>query len=392
MQEHPILGRLWIGHSPLLDRQRRPVATRLTVYPSTPEAAVDATALLAVLAEAWPPDPASGRPALLLNLASEPLLRALIASGGAYRPLLELPAFIAAGAALTEPLAAYAAAGGMLVLRGGTPSSLPAALRGSIGQLIVDAPAGVPAAGGPPCIVAGDGTLFALDAAFKRGASAVLGWPFADLPPPVRGRTMPPDVQAVVELIDCVRREEPVDRLEAVLKKDATLAFRLLRYLNSPAFGLTVEIGSMRHAVLLLGYQRLGRWLGVLLASASPDPDLRPVLYAAIRRGLFFEELLRGSDDPEMRGELFLCGVFSLLDRMLRLPFDALLKMVPVPTRVHEALVDGSGPFQPYLELARAIESESLFDIRETAERLLLGPAEVNRALLQTLVVARDVG
>jgi EAL and modified HD-GYP domain-containing signal transduction protein len=43
------------------------------------------------------------------------------------------------------------------------------------------------------------------------------------------------------------------------------------------------------------------------------------------------------------------------------------------------------GPYGPYLELVRAIESESLFDIRDCTERLLLGPGEVNRALLSSL-------
>jgi EAL and modified HD-GYP domain-containing signal transduction protein len=72
-------------------------------------------------------------------------------------------------------------------------------------------------------------------------------------------------------------------------------------------------------------------------------------------------------------GELFICGVFSLLDRMMAQPFDELLKSVPVPEGVRQALVDQAGPYQPFLELVRAVENESLFDFRDSAERLLLG-------------------
>jgi EAL and modified HD-GYP domain-containing signal transduction protein len=82
-------------------------------------------------------------------------------------------------------------------------------------------------------------------------------------------------------LINRVDREEPADRLEAVLKTDPTLAFRLMRYINSPAFGLSVEINSFRHAIMVLGYNRLKRWLALLLASASKDPNVKPVMYAA---------------------------------------------------------------------------------------------------------------
>jgi EAL and modified HD-GYP domain-containing signal transduction protein len=265
-------------------------------------------------------------------------------------------------------------------------------LRGRVDHQILEPGTGV-AVGEPRLVVAGDGTRAAFDGAFARGAAGVLGWMFADPPQPSTGRkAMPSDVQVIVELIDRARREEPIDRLEATLKRDATVAFRLLRYLNSPAFGLTVEIGSLRHALMLLGYERLGRWLAVLLATASKDPEMRPVMFAALRRGLLFEQLLSNPDAAEMRGELFICGVFSLLDRMLRQPFGELLKSIPVADRVAEALVGGSGPLQPYLELARAIESESVFDIREKAEALLLGPSEINAALLRTLVAAREVG
>ena len=69
---------------------------------------------------------------------------------------------------------------------------------------------------------------------------------------------------------------------------------------------------------MLLGYQRLKRWLALLLATASKDVNLRPVMFAAVRRGLLMEELVAGNGDEEMRSEMFICGVFSLLDRMFQ--------------------------------------------------------------------------
>jgi EAL and modified HD-GYP domain-containing signal transduction protein len=83
-----------------------------------------------------------------------------------------------------------------------------------------------------------------------------------------------------------------------------------MRYLNSAAFGLTVEINSFGHALMLLGYQRLKRWLALLLASSSKGVGARHLLYGAVRRGLLMEELGRTQGDAEMRGEMFICGVF----------------------------------------------------------------------------------
>jgi len=180
-------------------------------------------------------------------------------------------------------------------------------------------------------------------------------------------------------------------RLEQTLKRDPSLAFKLLRYLNSAAFGLPVEVTSFRHAIMLLGYPRLKRWLALLLTTASKDHNMRPVMHAALRRGLLLEDLAKGMSDAELRDEMFICGLFSLLDHMLKQPFDKLLQSIPMPERVRQALVDKTGPYQPYLELIHAIESESVFDYRSAAEKLMLGAEEINHALLRALSKAAQL-
>jgi EAL and modified HD-GYP domain-containing signal transduction protein len=114
-------------------------------------------------------------------------------------------------------------------------------------------------------------------------------------------------------------------------------------------------------------------------------------MFAAVRRGLLMEELVRGSGDEELRNEVFICGVFSLLDRMFQQPFEQLLGSIPVPQRVYQALVEDSGPYQPYIEMVRAVESESLFDFRESAEKLLMSVIEINRAQLRALMAASEL-
>ena len=191
-------------------------------------------------------------------------------------------------------------------------------------------------------------TVADMEAAFARGAHAVLGWPIDDAISATAARTgkpmAQPDLQVVVELIHRVDSEEPIEKLENTLKRDPSLAFKLLRYINSPAFGLRVEISSFRHAIMMLGYQRLKRWLALLLATASKDVNLKPVMFAAVRRGLLMEELVAGSGDEEMSNEMFICGVFSLLDRMFQESFAKLLGSIPVPERVYQALVENDRP------------------------------------------------
>jgi EAL and modified HD-GYP domain-containing signal transduction protein len=255
------------------------------------------------------------------------------------------------------------------------------------------APAGVTRSIGH--VQSGVRTVADMEGSFQRGAEAVLGWPIDDAVTTTAARSgknvAAPGMQAIVELIRQVDKEEAIEKLEATLKRDPALAFKLLRYINSPAFGLRVEISSFRHAIMMLGYQRLKRWLALLLATASKDVNLKPVMFAAVRRGLLMEELVRSTGDEEMRNEMFICGVFSLLDRMFQQPFKELLESIPVPEGVRQALADNTGPYQPYIELVQAVEGETLFEFRDAADKLMMSVSEINRAQLRALMAASEL-
>jgi EAL and modified HD-GYP domain-containing signal transduction protein len=127
------------------------------------------------------------------------------------------------------------------------------------------------------------------------------------------------------------------------------------------------------------------------MTGAIDNPDMRPLMFLAVRRGLLMEELARGLADEALRNEAFICGVFSLLDRMLGQPFDELLKSVPVPERVAHALTDDSGELAPSLALAMAIESSLPMDIQQADEAMMLSPGEANRAALTALAASRQL-
>jgi EAL and modified HD-GYP domain-containing signal transduction protein len=396
MTDHPILGQVVLGYSPMIDRGRAVTATRLTVFPAKPDLQVDAAQLLEALGQVWP---ASGGQ-VSLNIVSETLLHDLMAAKPATNLMVEVPAFMASDPAHTEALAKLHAHGNTLLIKGRPLRELPRELlpcfRYSIIDLSEERRGEAPPAAGISRNIAhvqqGVRTMVEMEQAFQRGAVAVLGWPVDDAIELSNARsTSRPDMQTIVELIRRVDKEEPADRLEAILRNDPTLAFKLMRYINSPAFGLRVEISSFRHALMLLGYQRLKRWLALLLASASKDTNMKPVMFAAVRRGLLMEELGRPLGDEEMRNEMFICGVFSLLDKMMRAPFAELLKTIPVPDRVYQTLVDGTGPYQPYFNIVLAVEQESLFDIRAAADALMMSVTEINQAELRALAAAAQL-
>ncbi|MBK6866040.1 MAG: HDOD domain-containing protein [Ideonella sp.] len=401
MNDASILGQVAMCYSAFIDRNRAVTATRLTVFPLRPDAPPDVRLLLEALAQVWPPD--GGR--VSLNIASERLLADLLRAPPSVNLMIEVPSFMAGDPAHRDALQTLHAAGNVLLLKGRPASELPREVLPWFAYSIIDLsedrrinegaprPANV-ASRSIAHVQSGIRTIADMQASFERGAAAVLGWPIDDAIATTHRSARSvgqADLQVIVELIHRVDREESVARLEQTLRRDPTLAFKLLRYINSPALGLRVEISSFAHAIMMLGHRKLKRWLAVLLATASKDANLKPVMFAAVRRGLLLEELARSVGDEEMRNEMFICGVFSLIDRIFNQPFAELLKTIPVPERVSQALIDASGPYQPYVELVHAVEGQSLHDIRAAAEGLLMGIAEINRAQLRALAAAAQL-
>jgi EAL and modified HD-GYP domain-containing signal transduction protein len=393
---HAVLEHVILGCGAMFDARRQPMTSRLTVHPFKEGVEPDPHGLLATLADAWPEEAGP----MSLNLTSEAWLSALMDVKTPAHLMIEVPAFLAGEPAWEQRIRQRASEGLGLVLKGRPLAPLPADLMACFKCAIVDRAddrrqSAAPTAGAVrslPFVQSGNATPAEAGDSFKRGAQAVLGWPLGEAPDgskPKKG--VPGSVQVVLDLIQRVDREEPAAKLEVILRGDPSLAFRLMRYINSPGFGLSVEINSFSHALMMLGYARLKRWLALLVTSAIDDPDLKPMMFLAVRRGLFMEELTRSHGDEATRNEVFLCGVFSLLDRMLGQTFRQLLGSLPVPERVQQALVDGEGPYQPSLDLAIAVEMESPIDIRERTEAMMLSPGEVNRAALKAMGLARQL-
>jgi EAL and modified HD-GYP domain-containing signal transduction protein len=92
-------------------------------------------------------------------------------------------------------------------------------------------------------------TLEDLETSFRRGAVAVLGWPIDDAAVPTGGkREVQADLQVIMELMSRVDQGEPIEKMEATLRRDPRWPSSCCAIINSAAFGLSVEVSSFRHA------------------------------------------------------------------------------------------------------------------------------------------------
>jgi EAL and modified HD-GYP domain-containing signal transduction protein len=229
------------------------------------------------------------------------------------------------------------------------------------------------------------------DACAQLGLDAFVGKLHLTPRPGNESKGLNPAQTVILQLMDMVRKNADVPQIEAVLKRDATLSYKLLRYINSAGFGLGREIQSLRQALALLGYQPLYRWLSLLLATASTTGYSPVLLETAVIRGRL-TELLGQAFLPRNEAEnLFVAGMFSLLDRLLGIPMAEVLDKVQLSAAVSEALLTRAGMYGPYLALAEACELNSPL-IGSLAASLDISPADVNKAHLDALAWSQNLG
>ena len=185
-------------------------------------------------------------------------------------------------------------------------------------------------------------------------------------------RQLSTPVAAAAAALAAVIADKPMRELATLFKSDPTISYRLLRTVNSVAFGLSRPAESIHDALILLGSKELYRWLTALLVSSETNRPLAPALYeTALTRARLCEliALERGTEPPEA---LFVTGAFSLLDVLLDVPLEVPLATARLSETAVEALISASGPWRPHLDAALAFENADDNALDQVAAKLRL--------------------
>ncbi len=228
------------------------------------------------------------------------------------------------------------------------------------------------------------------DMASSKGVQLFQGFWFSR-PALVEAKLLSPTQHSIIQLINLVRNQASTDEIEEVLKKDAGLAFNLMRLINSTGFGLAREITSFRQAVMLMGLKKLFRWAALLLTASRSGGIPSAVGHTAVVRGRLMELLALEILPAEEADQAFVVGIFSMLDVMLSMPLASAVGLLHVPPPVADALLERSGTLGQLLVLAEACESHDDMAFDQAAHSLSLSSQQINWAHLQALAWADHV-
>jgi EAL and modified HD-GYP domain-containing signal transduction protein len=226
---------------------------------------------------------------------------------------------------------------------------------------------------------------------FDRGFHFFQGYYFAK-PQTVSARIVNPAYANVLQLLDLVLKRADISELEEVLKRDPALSFKLLRYINSSGFGLMCEVTSFRHAVMILGYTKLFRWLTLLFASVRNGAIAPALARTCVTRGKMMELLAKELMGPDEVDNAFVVGIFSTLDVMLGVSMDKALGSISLPEAVTDALMRREGPLGPFLKIVEASEQSDLSALENLATSQGLDANAVNGAQISALAWTETLG
>ncbi len=157
-----------------------------------------------------------------------------------------------------------------------------------------------------------------------------------------------------------------------IISQDTALIISLLRLANTRSFNS--EITSVRVAVSMLGQKDLTRWIQTTVIEKLCSDKPNELMRLSLLRAKFAENLAPVFGMAMRSQELFLTGLFSILDIILDCSMEEALSMVRVSGKIRAALLEHTGSLAEVLHFIVKYESA---EWQEVSRQLVLKNIEI---------------
>ena len=173
--------------------------------------------------------------------------------------------------------------------------------------------------------------------------------------------------------------------IEDILKQEPSLLYKLLRYLNSAYFGLRAEITSIRHALALLGEEKLRKWTSVAAMVHLAHDKPSELIITSLVRARFCESLAVPLGMAVKETDLFLLGLMSTMDAVLGRHMSQVVREVPLSEEVTAALLNEQSSFCDVLTIVLALEEGAWHHVSRPIARLRLDESVIPGVYLRAI-------
>ncbi len=160
-----------------------------------------------------------------------------------------------------------------------------------------------------------------------------------------------------------------IEEIESIIKHDVSLAYKLFRFINSASYGFRVEIRSISHALLLLGKREIKRWLTIIVMSGIGKEKPMELMVTAVIRARFLESIAEEFKLEDHPSDLFLIGMFSLVEAFIDLPMSEILAELPLDDHVKTVLMGEDGQSYDILGCVKAFEKGEWETVSSIAQK-----------------------
>ena len=229
--------------------------------------------------------------------------------------------------------------------------------------------------------------------ALKDGFTLFQGYFFRH-PERMRARRIPTSQAGNLRLLQAISAPEvDLAAVEDLIKHDASLCYRLLRYLNSPLLGVSSPVKSIRHGMNLLGERELVRWIRMAITLAMGQEKCSDLVLSSLVRARFCELLAPKVDHGT--SDLFLMGMLSLMDAILEIPMGVVVEGLALnPDTKAELLGAKTGNktrLSPVYDLMVAREAGDWEAVTVQAKKLNVSLPFINRAYNEAMSWAHQM-
>jgi EAL and modified HD-GYP domain-containing signal transduction protein len=226
------------------------------------------------------------------------------------------------------------------------------------------------------------------DEAVALGYTYLQGY-FFSKPLVLSGRDVPAVKQRYLELLREINRTDlDFADLEDVIKREPSLTYKLMTYINSVAFSFRSRITSVRQSLALLGEDAVRKWASVVALAALAHEQPSELLVSSLIRARFCEVIAASVKLEERGQELFLMGLFSLLDAITGRPMHDVLANLPLADDIKMALLGNRNRLRDVLACVLAYEQAEWETFGLFAAKLRLDEGETVRIYLEAVVWA----
>ena len=189
-----------------------------------------------------------------------------------------------------------------------------------------------------------------------------------------------------LKLIEELNKEEiDIEKIEKDIKNDLSLSYKLLMLVNSAYYGLKTKVTSIKKAIMLIGTGELKKWLYVItLKSINSDkPD--EVIKMSLIRAYFGETLVKRRKLKASSSDMFLTGLFSMIDVLTESNMEKVLINLPVSQQVKAALKGEDNIPKSVLDLEIFYEKAGWEEVRSTSQYLNLNQEIINECYMKAI-------